>query len=354
MKSNKILPVKYPYITSFPSHANLISILSTNEACLPWLYNYYIQLEISRSMDPELKLDFAVGSATGHLKNCPFISFHGVSRDFIKTKWNSIPDFFIDCIDQNYYIYLLVDVYDIPCYEAYRQWHFPHDIMVYGYDREKESFHVADFFKYNKYEYTTASFSEIEAGYRGFDSMGQGDWLEGAVLLSADNKTKSGYCRYTFDAGLAVDLIKDYLASRNSYYRNRYIQWRLDNSQWAFGLEIYKKLKEYVELVILNEGMEFEFAFYVRSFHVLYDHKAAILKLMGYLEERGCLKDAGDLCCRYSRLKETALSIRNNMIKYVIKRDGKLLMRISDMLTGMAAEEEEIFEELVENIRVEA
>ncbi len=42
---SKQLPMKYPFITSYPSHANLISVLSNYQEAVPWIYNFYIQLE---------------------------------------------------------------------------------------------------------------------------------------------------------------------------------------------------------------------------------------------------------------------------------------------------------------------
>jgi hypothetical protein len=40
----KILPVKYPPITSFPQYADFISIALIEDRSLHWLYSHFIQL----------------------------------------------------------------------------------------------------------------------------------------------------------------------------------------------------------------------------------------------------------------------------------------------------------------------
>lgn len=42
----KIMPIKYPEITSYSFHTNLFSILSNYEKFMQWLYNYYVNQEL--------------------------------------------------------------------------------------------------------------------------------------------------------------------------------------------------------------------------------------------------------------------------------------------------------------------
>ena len=135
----KILPVKYPEITSYPHHANLLSILSNNQEHLAWFYNHYFQLAIRESQDKGLdfykRLDFYIGYGVFTLiKNCPFIADHGLSIDLIRMKWDHIVDFMIDSINCGYYIYFLIDEFYISAYQnALMKQHFFHDIMIFEY-----------------------------------------------------------------------------------------------------------------------------------------------------------------------------------------------------------------------------
>ena len=42
---------------------------------------------------------------------------------------------------------------------------FPHELFIYGYDMDKEVFHVGDFTFKDHYSYNTVSFEDVRRGY---------------------------------------------------------------------------------------------------------------------------------------------------------------------------------------------
>lgn len=126
--------MKYPIITCYPNHANLISVISQNENYTSWFLNNYIQLFADKNDYKKnlLRLDFYTNNLW---QSCPFVYYQKISRQFLSKFNTSIIDFCIEALELSSYIYFLVDVFYISNYQsAYKKWHNVHDIFIYGVD----------------------------------------------------------------------------------------------------------------------------------------------------------------------------------------------------------------------------
>lgn len=56
----------------------------------------------------------------------------------------NVTDFFIESINNGNYIYVLIDKQHIKAYRTEES--APHDLFIYGYDRDNQEFNIADFF----------------------------------------------------------------------------------------------------------------------------------------------------------------------------------------------------------------
>lgn len=104
----KILTMTPPFITSYPNHANILSVISHDDETIPWLLNSYIQLEAPKMLTNGLRMDYYTSVLW---KTCPWVYYQRMSRELILRKWDSIVDFIVDCIDLGYYVYFLIDTY---------------------------------------------------------------------------------------------------------------------------------------------------------------------------------------------------------------------------------------------------
>jgi hypothetical protein len=164
-KKVNILPTGSPMITAYPRHANFLSILQRDILKLDWFFENYIQLQINKKdIENELKLEFHIGYDTlSIIKYCPAISYTLFQRDLIHKAYDDIIDFIIDYIDKGYYLYFLVNTAHISAYtNTYKS---NHDLMVYGYDKDKKEIYAADFFDL-KYSQESISFEELRKGYK--------------------------------------------------------------------------------------------------------------------------------------------------------------------------------------------
>ena len=142
----KVLPVKYPPITSFPYLANMLSILWVNqERTLPWISDHFIQIYGSTN----LGFDFYDNSSAFYIpaeSYCPFIHIQQIDRKVINHGLHIFSDYVEFLIDNDWYSCLCLDRYYLSCSAQYKKDHFLHSTFIYGYDKEKEVVLIADFF----------------------------------------------------------------------------------------------------------------------------------------------------------------------------------------------------------------
>lgn len=336
-EDKKILPMNYPLITSYPNHANLLSILSGNEENLSWFYNFYLQLSFRQGRDA--LLDFYIANnGIPILKYCPLITYHGLSREFAADKWCSIIDFIMDSIHSGYYVHLVVDRFFIPAYEMYGKIHSDHGILVFGYDTSEKIVYIADFFKGYKYGYTTAAFSAFEDAYHAGDRI---DWLCGIVLLK-ENKYN---VRRAFDIGILKELLGDYLNSDNSYNRSILIKQQFHTDEFVYGLQIYEAMEKQIKSVFAGAAN-----FDIKPYHVLWDHKKLILSIIKYLYKFGYLMNAEPLHDKFLLLMRRALLLRNILLKYCISEKRSLLTKALELVKELMIHETQALKEFRENI----
>lgn len=325
-----------PPITSYPSHANLLSVILNHEEAKPWFYNYYIQLE-APSGGNGVRLDFYT---TLLYKTCPWIYYQRVSRELAAKKWSSITEFIIDSIDLGYYVYLMVDEYFIPGYMNYQQEHQRHDIFIFGYDLESKTFNVADCFLDGRYYYTTAAFDRIETGYHHIPAAE--DWMDGIELIRFRKKHE-----YNFDLSLILCFIEDYLNSQNTSQRykipSEYWCDGMPRQSFVFGLKIYDLLQEHLEQSVKQKTDPD-----LRPFHVLWDHKTVMVSRIKFLGENQYLRNADSFYQSYREIARESLIVRNLLIKMLFLGNDTKIKSMQMRLTQIAATEREVLLRMLE------
>lgn len=156
---NKILPVHKPPITSYMTHAPILSILSNDDNYLPWFFLNDSQMRVHDD-----GIDF-YHFYTGHYL-CPFFDTTYLSRKFTSKyiKNENITGFLTQCIYDGYYIVMIIDASFVKLYTSKSKGD-THQILIYGYDKDNKIFNVADFFDRGKYSFEITSFDEINIAY---------------------------------------------------------------------------------------------------------------------------------------------------------------------------------------------
>ncbi len=293
---------------------------------------------INRNTKYSLDLNFCTGDNYHLLKTIPILKEYSIPRNIIALSY-SIDGFIKKAIDLEYFVYFSVDVYEIEAYTGwYHNIHMNHDLMVIGYDENE--FYIADFFGM-KYSVKKCLIEQLIAGYTGFDEKRGNSGFADIYLLQTDKD----YI-HTFDVKFAKLLIKEYYEGVNSNIHFRPVRNSiiLNEELYAFGMDIYPVLKEYIRNA---KGCELR----IRSFHILYEHKKMILYLLEYLTDINLLENSDVHISRAEIILDIAKLIRNMVIKYNLKNETELMGEIITMIEKIEKCETELLERLVNDIR---
>ena len=330
----KQLIITKPLVTAFPYHADLFSVISDIPTAEEWIMNYLLQLRVNKIGVYDLFLDFATGDADNLINNCPFIKINAIERNQI----DNIIEAVIAAIDEDKYIYVSIDRYYIRECDEYNICHMNHDMLISGYDKTKEVFIGSDFFVSGKYETKEISFSEFRDAYDNYNRNAY-SVFEDVLLITK----RTGY-RYKFNEELAMELLCEYMAASNTNKRFYPIkdQRFLNNDRFSFGIEIY-------EVLIKNIGTikEGKCISPIRSYHVLYEHKKLVFKMLNLLLASRCLKLVNDDIEAYRDVILSAERVRNLILKYHVIQNEKYLDDAICILKSMKEKEKEVFEKVI-------
>lgn len=298
----KVLPVSYPPITSYTSHAALLSILWNNAETYDWIYSNYISLVCYIGCANSFYLDYTP-SVTGFL-NCPWVDAQIIGRKFVSANYPEIKQFLIDCINMDSYIFLIVNEQDII---KRMESKILHTIFIYGYDLDLNVFFVADFPFRNKYSYETVDIDTLCKGYMDVD-YDEDDVMYGhpGIVLMNFNK----HARYVFDSLMVKKSILDYL-QRDRIYFNYHMNKSCTEYPSSMGVDVYTQFYMYISN--LEKGfMEFD----IRPPHVLYDHKEMMVKRIEFMASRGYMEKSQEILENAMNIRDKALILRNLCLKY--------------------------------------
>lgn len=342
-----MLPVSYPPITSLQGTASLLSVVFGTDSGKSWFYNYFVQLYgVPREGGITVSPYFAE-----EWRNCPVIDFQCIFIQFLMKRWGSVTQFLSDAVDSGWYVYLLLDRYYIALSDQYAKRHRPHETLVYGYNQGRKIFFVADFYTNSRFLFGESSYSEVECAFRNVDPHDMPgsiyNDLRHAVYLI---RPKSDV--YRFDIELLCSLIEDYFYSRDSVRAiplvYRHIKWPnpLLRDCVVYGLCNYDLMTEYLRDV-LRHSLWID----IRPFHVMCDHKTAMLYRIEYMSRNGYLSNAIRSVNEYSMIRRSAVTIRNALIKYRLTGDIELVSRTINRLSLLRNYESKAIEGLLNSIR---
>ncbi len=344
MADKKVLPVEYPKITSWQWHATLFSILGDDENFKKWVYSNYIQLRCYHiteifTGDDMLFTDIMPGSSS--LKECPYIITSLMTKGQIDSYCNGdVLDFIIKTIDMGGYVYGVFDEAKILC-DVDLDYKFPHELFIYGYDKEKKIFNVGDFTFNEKYAHTTVTFEEVERGYNVIapkdDHMFKDDYkgTRGLYVIWKNNETPY----YELDKTLVIRTLHEYLECQDTKDHFRMMRNRFDDT--VFGIDVYDSVLEQVEKQV--EAGDFD----IRSTHVMYDHKVLMQGRLEYLMEKGLLKKDQALLDAYATVVENVLAARNLVIRISISGDTSAKSRFKGYFDDAKKTEVEVLKKVL-------
>lgn len=303
----KIIPLAEPPITTYPSIANVLSLLwNQKEKIIPWFSDHFIQL-IVRPYHENTYGDFYDHA---DLDNYFSILYGAPGLGWMRTNsdcayFDVFTDYIEYQINNGYCVEACLDRYYFKFTKFYKREHYIHSSFIFGYDREQNEIYIADFWTAGKYEKKVVSYEEINAS------------MKNNYII---NLFREYEVNYVIDKQLMKTYFLDYYHSRDSFSKYKYSN-REYNKGVIYGLEYYDYL-----LKNLKENQIAD----IRMYHILYDHKILMKYRLEYLMtlDEYDTEKLQELMNKNESLISESLDLRNCIIKYCISFSDKLLNKI--------------------------
>lgn len=328
------LKLNQPPLICYLHHAYPLTVAMENEDFNSWFLSNYIQLEYRLKSD---ELNFFTYVICGNSVLIPLIDYRALDLDFIFKTNIDIIDFIRNSINIGYYVTTYIDEFFISDREAYQKFHFRHEIMIYGFDSDKQIFNVIGFNHIHSYVASIVSFTELRESL-----LNSIDKKNDLILLKAKDED-SYHPTYNFDIENVKTLLHDYLFSINSSERFRPIG-TINN--FTYGISVYNELIKYYQGIIQDDNKECDF----RHFSVLYEHKKTMLSRLQYLIDKKYLSFNNNYISIFSELQNISYERRNSILKYNYTKNKEIIKVTIDSLQKMSYIEKSTVENLLGDI----
>ncbi|WP_251571593.1 BtrH N-terminal domain-containing protein [Paenibacillus sp. MER TA 81-3] len=319
----KELELVIPPIVGYQYVAYPLCTALTRKEALPWFYSNFIHLYCHHDLDEERTSGSVPFSFYGEdFIHCPWLITQKLEREIVLDSPPGIVEFLVNGINSGYTISLNVDEYYIPHRRVYRQTHYAHDILVYGYDAAKRTFLVLGYDEEMQFRKTIVPFHELEQGFRHLEWT---DNYQEQIYLYKFNKAGS----YRLDAAFIKQSMEEYIAACNVSLRNR---GTTDPLEAAFGVEVYSALICNIPVLVRKRD--------IRPIHILWEHKKTMGLRINYLCEQGLLPPAFAGC--FQPIEEQAFALRHLLMKFAMTGDDAILEQGINEVTCIMESEKRI------------
>jgi len=313
--SSTILPMALPWIKTYPTYSNSLSIIQSHEETHDWILSSFLQI-VCYGNDTLSFFDY-------NYKTCPFLTVERLSKKALPFLNIAIIDFLKIMIDLKRYVYLIINPKYIPSYNMNQD--SRHNMLIYGYNEAENLFYIADHFKSGKYMFGNCSFAEMEnavtclgiedEGYLGFNGC--------IELLSYNNDFIRN--KYELSIQRIKDSLKAYLKCECDPFWSiqDYRVERYGEKVIFIGLDCYHFIHKEIEKLISCDV-------HLPSFYLLYEHKEHLLRVIKRLNEMNYFLNGNSHITRLVELcNETKIAL-NFALKVRIKQDIRLIKQLHE------------------------
>lgn len=322
------LPLSPTIYQTYTFQGGVSAMLSENPSILNWYLNEIFLLRCNklfldgRFSSPEVLIDRTWKYC------CPYFEYEIVPTTHLKGALHSV---IRSMLDAGYYVFIdNLDDYYVPGKSWFKEWHFAHDGMIFGYDREKKTY---DFLSYDK----DWLFQPYKTGQRG---------VEKGFQACADVK-QPGVLSAMKPLSVHVELNPRKILK----VMKRYLSSTMENDppnvgDTAFGIVVHDYLMLYLDL-LYNDFYPHE-RMDRRCFRMIWEHKVVMLQRLRAVEEK--LQWDHEISSDYALLIHTADSIRMMYASHFVKPRKSILPILKKKLSNLKTEEERVLRKFTEKL----
>lgn len=334
----RILPVCRPDVLGYTYHAFPLSILLVRQESRPWFFSQFIQLMSGTNKDYEYFTDYYTWTYEHtSLVYSPLLITQQTFRDQAADS-GEIVAYIAESINRGNYVYVFVDEFYIPGRTLYKDAHVTHDILVHGYDHDQEVLFISGFNKNVVYGQWTVPYDDFVKGYHMADTCS----LNNSMII----KMKYNDLAHYRESPVSLyESLTDFLHSRNSSERFRFIRSPLSDKNYVFGLNVYQNLISY-----LAEVMKGNYTLNVMPFHIVAEHKQVMCNRLRFMEETYNIDLKKHFNC-YKSLEDISLKLRTSCIRYSFRPASRLLTKMQELLEKVSVGEKDCMEDIANRLQ---
>lgn len=344
---SKLLPIGSPLVYGYLCNAYPLSIVSVEDKYLDWFYSNYIQMVTHLPSGTFFTFYTPYYEWYEYLRQCPFIEYQKLGTDIMEQHPEGILQFIMDRIDKDWYVELYLDEYFLSSKRAYQRFHFPHEILIYGYNKEEAKFNTIGYNERTIYGHYEIGFEEFLEAYKNCfrDQVWEKVPYQKFLYLLQYN---SNY-EFPFDTRLVIDSLKEYLSGYNSSNHFRALKPPTvapNEGLYSYGTDLYKRFNEFLQYKVGEQKQEMN----VRFSHTMWEHKKIMLQRIQYLGEKGLLSDKAEYYSEFEKVEKKALIVLNSCIKYQIKPSEIVLQSLLETSSEVEQMERVILNKLIQEL----
>jgi hypothetical protein len=341
LETRKVLPIAEPEIATYAHSAYFMAMLYTDEVAMHWVYSNHVQLRLSLFPNGTEGNSIFVDFTTP----CPFsshISFlygsEQLTRDSIK-EMGSFTDFVRRKISRGYYVFPSLDEYYIPGSLSYNNRYFVHSMMIHGYDDETKQFHVMGFFANQKLASRTVDYEAVEQAFANIEGYYIEDYHQMVHMIRINEDRKPNL---SFKLCWVMEQLQDYLNAKPGTYAN-YAMDELPSCPSMYGIDIYGELVRRIDDHLNGKDVVDH-----RPMLILWEHKRVMNARLDYMEQNGIFYFDQQVREGYQRMEQSALVMKNLILKYWLSQDARFLHQLRERLVQMEQDERVIMTSMLE------
>lgn len=335
MKKEFVLPVVNPIVASNTEHGYLLAGVQANELSKEWIMgNYISQIHYSLRLGADMNFYPLMNHPL-----CPCIDYMRISCEMIKRKWDSIVEFLIEQIQEQYYVHIYLDWYYIDKSKAYKKMHFLHPTLVYGYNNEKKIFYTADFYVNDKFTFSQISYAAVKRAYISNNKVDV-PFINERYFASLDVilfRNRSNFV-YALDMDILKEAFVNYLESVNLSKRMNYHDYEYFKTA-VFGINAIKGVYDSLD----NELEQVNY----KLFTVPSERTNLMVQRLKYLKEHKNIKISEDMISQFGEINELYKRLIYLAVKYNLKGDRKTIMHMQELILEAYSKEEKAFYQLI-------
>lgn len=328
MQSKVELPIVEPIYSTYHSQGSGAAIIAEN----PTIRNWYLNQAVSLTCTKKFLSGFTTPQINIENSSLDENIYLYKQRCYMRFAKGYINVIIREMLKQGCYVFFCgIDDYYIEGKTWYKERHFAHDGLIYGYDNKKKTYLVFAYdnnWVYNKFEVSQKSFNK---GRLAMAKLNQSGHI--CALKAVSDKI-------VFEPETVIKNLKEYLNPSLEKHPKT-------EDGTVYGIVVHDYIAMYIDK--LYDGSIPYKRMDRRVFRLIWEHKKVMLERIEKLEEK--LHFDSELSMAYKKLVSEADTMRMLYASHFIKRRDTLLPIISKKLLSLKSEEKIILEKLIKKAK---